>query len=93
MTPKEKAEELVNHFYSRYRNAISYHHAYSWMEAIKSSAFCVDEILKEIPIEKYWNKGTIDCMEGYGDEPSDFEPPSKGNYKFWQEVKQEIEKL
>ena len=72
MTPKEKAEELVN----KYLPIVNGGEVYSWViEKTKQCALiAVDEILKSNPydVSKTDMDSTID---------------------FWQEVKQEIEKI
>ena len=66
MTPKEKAEELINRFTFRCKEC-----DYDW-NAKKSALIAVDEIRSCIS----WNHYPLDK-----------------EWKFWEEVKQEIEKL
>ena len=79
MTPKEKAKELVEKFipYTRV-----FYEVLGWEDDVDSAKQCaliaVDEILKGI-------------VPKYDDERYTFE--LGGNQFYWQEVKQEIEKL
>jgi len=82
MTPKEKANELVDKFYQRFplkmnvittRGDLSWEYD-SWNEAKQCALIAVDEILKSKPCK----------FDGYYYEL---------NLKYWTEVKQEIEKL
>jgi hypothetical protein len=70
MTPKEKADELVNKFISHTK---VFHEHLGWEDYLDSAKQCaliaVDEILK------------LELQEVYQ------------NIDYWQEVKQEIEKL
>ena len=87
MTPKEKAKELVKKFtlfsegaiYDEETGEIS---LTPTDQAKQCALICVDEIMKSNPTVVEINK--------------DFEPPSVyyvSNEKYWQKVKQEIEKL
>lgn len=84
MTPKEKAEELVDRCYQLFpleQNVITTHwhltEEYSgWNNAKKCALIAVDEILNE-----------LDHSPLYADDYAE------GKMKYWQEVKQEIEKL
>ena len=75
MTPKEKAKELVNKFYSQTddENIIF---CINWSSAKKAASIAVDEILYEFD-HLAWDNDT------YG----------TSKMKYWQQVKQEIEKL
>jgi len=73
MTPKEKAEELINKFLIQTEN-YTYCGLYRTV-AKKCALIAVDEIMEEI---KKWNMSVID----YGN-----------RIQYWQDVKQEIEKL
>ena len=82
MTPKEKAEELVDKFYQTTPNEyfvnepIGIKGRYkSWEQAKQCALIAVDEIIKTGPLKM------IDWGEIISDKP------------FWQEVKQEIERL
>jgi hypothetical protein len=77
MTPKEKAKELANRFY----NEVKY------MEHAKVCALiAVDEILNSNP-HIYIEKGGSDCRGDWSYKEA------QSNQLYWQEVKQEIEKL
>jgi hypothetical protein len=77
MTPKEKAKELANRFY----NEVKY------MERAKVCALiAVDEILNSNP-HIYIEKGGSDCRGDWSYKEA------QSNQLYWQEVKQEIEKL
>ncbi len=67
MTPKEKAEELVDRYYWTFGDG------YLGEQHIQCALVAVDEILLAL---KY-----------------DMNNPTSGSVKYWQEVKQEIEKL
>lgn len=81
MTPKEKAEELINSF-----DSIIYTDQDNWKQQVKSCALrCVDEIIEES--SNYLNAGNWML-------PSDTQPQSyEDRIIFWSEVKQEIQKL
>ena len=81
MTPKEKAEELVDKFYQTTPNEyfvnepIGIKGRYkSWEQAKQCALIAVDEILKE----------NLELPD---------EPETVVRYLFWQEVKQKIENL
>ena len=83
MTPKEKAEELVDKFYQTTPNEyfvnepIGIKGRYkSWEQAKQCALIAVDEILK------------LENNNGYY-----FDGTNVTSISFWQEVKQEIEKL
>jgi hypothetical protein len=69
MTPKEKANELVDKMYNVDFHDDAREIAMRYPHAIKCALIAVDEILNE-----YWSYDTKRC-------------------DWWQEVKQEIEKL
>jgi hypothetical protein len=73
MTPKEKAEELIEEFYKIEDSKLDED---AWIDsylAKRCAMVAVDEIIREVD----WH---------------DFETPNKV-LNYWQEVKQEIEKL
>ena len=76
MTPKEKAEELVDKmYYSRkYKDGEDYIPEQALIHAKQCALITVDEILD------------VDCFD-MSEEPFD------NHIEYWQEVKQEIEKL
>ena len=80
LSPKEKAEELVNKFISHTR---VFHEVLGWEDYIDSAKQCafiaVDEILQTFNNE--WIK-----LDFWTEEIN-------GTINFWQEVKQEIENL
>ena len=82
MTPEEKAEELVNSFYkvTECKDVDEYCKSFmSYYHAKQCDLMCVEEILEEKK-KRLRNPVTI-TTEGY-------------EYNtFWQQVKQEIEKL
>lgn len=71
MTPKEKAEELIEKFY--YIKSNSEYFGVNWEIAKKCALIAIDEIIKQC-----WDYRDIDLQ---------------ASYDYWQEVKQEIEKL
>jgi hypothetical protein len=79
MTPKEKAEELVDKFYQSQVEVLSKNGTapldlIEYEISIKSALIAVDEIIKQLtPIEKA--------------------PNNKSAFLCWEEVKNEIEKL
>jgi hypothetical protein len=78
MTPKEKAEELVRKYYSFGLNNPA--QSFSWYECKQCALIAVDEILDLTKKNKYnWQ----DWNEIVG---VHYDP-------YWQEVKEEIEKL
>lgn len=72
MTPKEKADELIDKMYyiSRYDDKEDYNPAMAWERAKQCALIAVEEIM-----------GTIDAEDHVI------------LYNYWQQVKQEIEKL
>lgn len=81
MTPKEKAIELIEQFeqFSDYKECdVFTQRERMFMNAKQCALICVEEILNESPSKRYWDT--------YDDET-----PSA--ITFWQEVKEEIEKL
>jgi hypothetical protein len=80
MTPKEKADELFDKYYS-----VKWHNGKKVCSMSKQAAkdcalIAVDEIIKSSPARSPIN------------DSSDFMPHFKA-VKYWQEVKEEIEKL
>jgi hypothetical protein len=79
MTPKEKAEELVEKYF--YLFSVELENTIDYREAKQCALIAVDELIKEA----YFTKGYIEEVfftDGYYDKQD-----------YWQEVKQEIEKL
>ncbi len=77
MTPKEKADELFDKFYSTIPNDEM---GENYKSAKQCALIVVDEIIKSSPARSPIN------------DSSDFMPHFKAN-KYWNEVKQEINKL
>lgn len=77
MTPKEKAIDLVNKFYSRYNN-VRKNKTFS-VEQKRMAIIAVDEIIKQ------WEYIDVYLADALGE--------LNPNLKYWYEVKQEIEKL
>lgn len=77
MTAKEKARELVSKF-NKLDYYISDESAVYYHNSTKCALICVDEIIEN------------ECR---GFEAEDCDPLTQKNIEFWQEVKQEIEKL
>ena len=75
MTPKEKANELVEKFYLELRQ-----HSFNYDEETSKQCalICVDEIQKT---DALLNESDAQCIEGYEDTI---------RIEFWEEVKQEI---
>ena len=85
MTPKEKAEELYNSFLQILPDAVEICRA-----TIKECALiAVDEILKSEP--RY--PSNVDWDDAGGTHQYYYEAQREDAEKYWQEVKQEIEKL
>lgn len=78
MTPKEKANELVIDFHSVSSESIYY--GIDWLMAKQCALIAVDEILKISSLSGGWQNG-IDM------------PLNDRQRQYWEEVKQEIEKL
>ena len=75
MTPKEKAEELIDLYYNKIEHTISNEYLKVIKEIAKVCALiAVDEILKALP-------------------PFEYGLEFVAKIEFWNEVKQEIEKL
>lgn len=87
MTPKEKAQELVNDFFTMFYDDSGM----GWgIECSKKCALVVvDEILKSEPR----NPSNVDWDEAGGSHQYYYEFQREDANKFWKEVKQEIEKL
>ena len=84
MTPKEKAEQLVQKYYVEvlFGNSSDYSDKQLRVFKIKSKTcalIAVDEILNSTPYGWYDKRFFSDKMKKF--------------YEYWQEVKQEIEKL
>ena len=80
MTPKEKAEELIDRFEQRFplksevittKGDLSWEYD-NWEEAKQCALIAVDEIIDSLQIKNY---------------------PQADQYEYWQEVKNEIENL
>jgi hypothetical protein len=80
MTPKEKAIDLVNKFYSRYNN-VRKNKTFS-VEQKRMAIIAVDEILK-------LNHPYVIVYESFKDNVMDIMTQKH----YWQEVKTELEKL
>ena len=88
MTPKEKAENLVDNFYNVIGKNYSKRDGFGtqlFEEAKQCALIAVDEIIKQFV-------GVYDSLKDAGVLDSASVQDS-ANYKYWQEVKQEIEKL
>ena len=83
MTPKEKAIELVDKFYCK-KDAIGLTFNINWSNAKQCALIAVDEIIKQFV-------GVFTLFKNAGILNTDVKDSL--NYNFWQEVKQEIEKL
>ena len=80
MTPKEKAIELVE----KYSNYL-----YNKYTSKRNALICVDEILKSQDLDYLFSKEEINSMESCSDDLWVYER----YIEFWQEVKEEINKL
>ncbi len=83
MTPKEKAKELVN---SIYEILLKNDHLQSYDASKQCALIAVDEILNSNP-HIYTEIGGSDCRGDWSYKEA------QSNQLYWQEVKQEIEKL
>lgn len=80
MTPKEKAEELVSLFFPfKYKFKLYYDNEKQYIETKRYALIAVDEIIKSNPI---FVTSKLEGKDGMHEA-----------YLYWQEVKQEIEKL
>ena len=77
MTPKEKAEVLVESYYSTIMSFLSDN--MRWENAKKGALIAVDEVLNVLPQHEY-----LEDRDEYHENRERL---------YWQEVKQEIEKL
>lgn len=77
MKPKQRAEELVNSFYN---DVVTHHTNMSYQSAISCALICVNKIIYQ------WEY--IDTI--LGDLNGKFD---RFNYKYWLQVKKEINKL
>ena len=86
MTPKEKADELIDKMYyiGRYDDKEDYNPAMAWERAKQCALIAVDETLNMF-IEIHNKFQDVGLLK--------FSVEEAATYKFWQEVKQEIEKL
>jgi len=78
MTPREKAEELFKEYYQYIFNSLG---NYCAITAKQCALICIDEILNASP-----SLPILSDSGGFGDDIN-------LSTKYWQEVKQEIEKL
>ena len=81
MTPKEKAVELVNKYLQVYDGRVSF--------AKRCALIAVDEILNSNP--RFPND--VDWDDAGGSHAYYYEAQFEESEKYWQQVKQEIEKL
>ena len=84
MTPKEKAKELVDRFWNL--DMIDDEGYTFWISKQNSkqcALICVDEIIEANPTVIF-----EEIIDGVG-----YQLTRDGNLKYWQEVKQEIQKL
>jgi hypothetical protein len=86
MTPKEKAEGLVKKMYVVHSNSAS---DITLMFAKQCALIAVDEILKSEPR----CPSDVDWDDVGGNHKYYYEAEREDANKYWQEVKQEIEKL
>lgn len=82
MTPKEKAEQLYDKFLRYVPAEEEFEHQY----AKKCALIAVDEIINSNP-HIYIEKGGSDCRGDWSYKEA------QSNQLYWQEIKQEIEKL
>ena len=92
MTPKEKAQELVDKFSER---IYTFHETKGWVEHIDSlkarghALVAVDEILNSSPLEPNF----ADWDDCGGEFRYWYDAQKTQAFHFWKEVKQELEKL
>ena len=87
MTPKEKAEELVGKCFDTFINDEDEHYVgTAWKLSKQCALIAVDEILNSNPYT-YIEKGGSDSRGDWSYKEA------QSNKKYWEEVKQEIEKL
>jgi hypothetical protein len=84
MNAKEKAIELFDKHYYIIKGELKYPNEICKYKAKQCALICVDEILKTDPQLVMYIGDEID--------PLLYEKECKGNTKYWQEVKREIEK-
>ena len=84
MTPKEKAKELVE----KMRDEIPCH-CDDWEQAKQCALIAVEEIVKSKSLRYLFTEDEISCMEGTSDGRWIYDT----FMEYWEEVKQEIEKL
>lgn len=82
MTPKEKAEELIEKYYSLYEGIELSLARKHW--ARRSALIAVNEILEATKTKYKWGGGSPEKLVHFEEVKYD---------TYWQEVKQEIEKL
>ena len=80
MNPKEKADELIDKMYyvGRYDDKEDYNPAMAWERAKQCALMAVDVVLAQLVDDGLYIGGETNINE---------------YIKYWQEVKQEIEKL
>lgn len=81
MTPKGKARELVDKYYNFGDQEFDY--------SKECALIAVDEIVKSKSLRYLFTEDEISCMEGTSDDRWIYDT----FMKYWQKVKQEIEKL
>ena len=84
MTPKEKAKELVDRFY--FNGIKDKEYSMQYEDGVQCALICVDEIFEAN--EKISLKGLSQTMQ-----TNDILCQLTDNAMYWQEVKQEINKL
>jgi len=86
MTPKEKAEELLNKFYDATENVVELYKDLYKDIAKACALICVEEILKSDPLTPSKFNTTVTKEEAYKES-------ELIAYEYWIEVKEEIKKL
>ena len=90
MTPKEKAEELVGKCYDTFINDKGEHYTgTAWRLSKQCALIAVEEILQSEPR----TPSNVDWDDVGGTHQYYYEAQREEAEKFWQQVKQEIEKL
>jgi hypothetical protein len=88
MTPKEKAEELFEKF-NNVDSPYLENFGMTFTMAKRCALISVDEILKANELNYLFTNEQINCMEGTSDDRWIYET----YMEYWQQVKNEIEKL
>jgi hypothetical protein len=86
MTAKDKARELINKYF---KESDLLYEDLTWTQAKECALIAVDEILSSRPLEP----NDIDWNEQLWAYKYWYEAQKEEAAKYWQEVKQEIEKL